>query len=144
MPSRADIVTEARTWIGTPYRHQASRKDAGADCLGLLRGVWRAFYGPERIPVPPYTPNWAEEAKRETLFEAAREHLNEIDRGAARAGDVILIRVRDRGPAKHAAIVTGNVRILHAYDGHAVAETALPAAWRRRIAFAFEFPDVTD
>ena len=35
------IVTEARRWIGTPYRHQAATRGAGTDCLGLIRGVWR-------------------------------------------------------------------------------------------------------
>ena len=42
---RAAIVAEARGWIGTPYRHQASLKGVGADCIGLVRGVWRAFHG---------------------------------------------------------------------------------------------------
>ena len=36
------IVREARSWIGTPYRHQGALKHAGADCLGLIRGVYRA------------------------------------------------------------------------------------------------------
>ena len=35
------LVAAARGWIGTPYVHQASCKGAGADCLGLVRGVWR-------------------------------------------------------------------------------------------------------
>ena len=39
--TRAAIVAEARAWIGTPYRHQASLKGIGCDCLGLLRGIWR-------------------------------------------------------------------------------------------------------
>ena len=37
------IVEIARSWIGTPYEHQASCAGAGADCLGLLRGIWRAL-----------------------------------------------------------------------------------------------------
>lgn len=32
-------VLVARTWIGTPYVHQGSAQGAGADCLGLVRGV---------------------------------------------------------------------------------------------------------
>ena len=39
---------------------------------------------------------------------------------------------------------SGPDAIIHAYDRHAVAENALPVAWRRRIAYAFQFPDVTD
>jgi NlpC/P60 family putative phage cell wall peptidase len=148
--SRAAILAEARSWIGTPYRHQASLKGAGADCLGLIRGVYRVFCGPEKEPITPYSPNWAEETGQETLRDAARRHLVEIDTTPFRDGephkvvDVILIRVRDHGPAKHAAIVSGPDTIIHAYDRHAVAENALPAAWRRRIAYAFRFPGVTD
>ena len=44
---RNDIVAETRGWIGTPYRHQASLKGVGCDCLGLVRGVWRACVGDE-------------------------------------------------------------------------------------------------
>lgn len=98
----------------------------------------------------PYSPNWAEETGQETLRDAARRHLVEIaaapfrDGALLNDGDVILIRVKDRGPAKHAAIVSGPDSIIHAYDRHAVAENVLPAAWRRRIAYAFRFPGVTD
>jgi NlpC/P60 family putative phage cell wall peptidase len=40
--TRIRIGAEARAWIGTPDRHQASLKGMGCDCLGLVRGVWRA------------------------------------------------------------------------------------------------------
>ncbi|MFL5163197.1 MAG: peptidase P60, partial [Microvirga sp.] len=47
MPQSHLILAEARSWIGTPYRHQASLKGIGCDCLGLLRGVWRGVMGRE-------------------------------------------------------------------------------------------------
>ena len=93
--TRAAIVAEARSWIGTPYRHQGSLKGAGCDCLGLIRGVYRVFYGPEKEPITPYSPYWAEESGEETLRDAARRHLVEIDAAPLRdgaplhAGDVI-------------------------------------------------------
>jgi len=34
--------------------------------------------------------------------------------------------------------------MVHAHDGAAVAEVALAPWWRRRIAYAFRFPGVTD
>jgi cell wall-associated NlpC family hydrolase len=43
--TRARVVALARTWLGTPYHHQASLRGAGADCLGLLRGVYAELYG---------------------------------------------------------------------------------------------------
>ena len=35
------VLAEARSWLGTPYRHQGGRKGVGCDCLGLVRGVWK-------------------------------------------------------------------------------------------------------
>lgn len=55
--TRAAIVAEARGWIGTPYRHQASLKGVGCDCLGLVRGVWRNCIGDEPETPPPYAPD---------------------------------------------------------------------------------------
>ena len=55
--SRADIVRAAGDWLGTPYRHQASVRGVGCDCLGLIRGVWRECIGPEPEPVPQPQPD---------------------------------------------------------------------------------------
>ncbi|RVU21776.1 DUF6950 family protein [Methylobacterium oryzihabitans] len=141
-PCAARIVAAARCWLGTPYRHQASLRGAGCDCLGLLRGVWRDLYGAEPEVPPPYSPAWAEEHGAETLRDAARRHLVEIDPAEAAAGDVVLFRWRDGVPAKHCAILAGPGRMIHAYDGHAVVESAIPRAWARRIAWAFRFPEL--
>lgn len=43
MPIRQTIIAEARSWIGTPFRHQGRRKGQGVDCLGLLAGVAAAL-----------------------------------------------------------------------------------------------------
>ncbi len=82
--SRSDIVAEALSWVGTPYRHQASLKGVGCDCLGLIRGVWRDLYGAEPEAAPAYTPDWAEAKGGETLAAAARRHLIEIAAGRCR------------------------------------------------------------
>ena len=76
-PEAADF---ARDWIGTPYRHQASCAGAGADCLGLIRGVWRQLYGHEPAAVPAYTPDWSEAQRDERLWRAAALHLAELNR----------------------------------------------------------------
>ena len=142
--ARADIVAEARDWIGTPYRHQASLKGVGCDCLGLVRGVWRGVVGPEPERPPPYAPDWAEAHGRETLAQAAGRHLIPIECDAFGPGDVLLFRWRAGMPAKHAAIVTTDGMMVHAHDGAAVAEVALAPWWRRRLAYAFRFPAVVD
>jgi NlpC/P60 family putative phage cell wall peptidase len=142
MPDRTAIVAAARSWIGTPYRHQASLRGIGCDCLGLVRGVWRELIGPEPTFVPPYTPDWAEAHGHETLAEAARSHLAEITPADATAGDIVLFRWREGFPAKHCAILTGPQTLIHAHDGAAVAEAHFAPWWQRRIAYAFAFPGV--
>jgi NlpC/P60 family putative phage cell wall peptidase len=139
-PARAHIIAEARAWIGTPYQHQASLKGVGCDCLGLIRGVWRALYGEEPERAPPYARDWAEVATNEPLAEAGLRHLMPVAANAFAPGDVLLFRWRAGMVAKHAAIVTASDTMIHAHDGAAVAEVALAPWWRRRIAYAFAFP----
>lgn len=136
------IVAEARSWIGTPYRHQGSLKGVGCDCLGLVRGVWRALYGAEPEAVPPYARDWAEAATSEPLAEAGFRNLAAVEFARIAPGDVLLFRWRAGMVAKHAAIVSAPDRMIHAHDGAAVAEVALAPWWRRRMAYAFRFPDV--
>src|SRR5215813_336052 len=103
-PTRTRIVAEARAFIGTPYRHQGSLRDVGCDCLGLVRGVWRAVMGDEPEAVPAYAPDWAEASGIEALAAAAARHLVRLDDPKDFApGDVILFRWRQNLPAKHAA-----------------------------------------
>lgn len=133
------VVAEARSWVGTPYRHQASLKGVGCDCLGLLRGVWRGVMGAEPELPPPYSPDWAE-AGADTLLAAARRHLIESDCRSIAPGHVLLFRWRDQLPAKHCAIATSEDTMVHAHDGACVAEVSFRPWWRRHLAYAFRFP----
>jgi NlpC/P60 family putative phage cell wall peptidase len=137
------IVVEARAWIGTPYRHQASAKGAGTDCLGLLRGVWRAVHGAEPVLVPPYSADWSEVSGQEALLAAAREWLVEKPRASEAAGDVLLFRMRHGCVAKHlgiAAELGAAPTFVHAYTGHGVIESPLSEPWHRRIVARFRLP----
>jgi NlpC/P60 family putative phage cell wall peptidase len=138
---RARIVALARGWLGTPYHHQASVPGVGCDCLGLVRGVWRSLYGGEPEAMPAYSRDWAEASGVETMLAAARRHFRELALAEAGAGDVLVFRFRPGAVAKHAAILTGPSRMIHACEGAPVCEVALVPWWRRRIAGAFAFPD---
>lgn len=138
------VVSEARRWIGTPYQHQASCIGAGADCLGLIRGVWRALYGCEPETVAAYTPDWAEVTGDEVMLTRAAAHCAPVAMPDMRAGDLLVFRMRRTAVAKHLGILAGApgaASFIHAYSGRAVAESALGPAWHRRIAGVFRFPD---
>ena len=137
-------VVAARCWLGTPYRHQASVKGVGADCLGLVRGVWREVVGEEPEAVAPYSADWAEVGGRETLLEAAGRWLMAVPVEAMRAGDVLLFRMSPGAAAKHCAILSHvgepEPRMTHAYWGRAVVESWMGTWWRRRLVAVFRFP----
>jgi NlpC/P60 family putative phage cell wall peptidase len=141
------IVARARAWIGTPYRHQASCRGAGTDCLGLLRGLWRETIGAEPEAVPAYTADWSEPARSEDLLAAAARHLVAIAAEEARPGDVLVLRMREGGVAKHVGILArsqrGDATLIHAYSGHGVVESPLTPAWARRVAGLYRFPGRT-
>lgn len=137
------VVAVARGWIGTPYLHQASLRGAGADCLGLLRGVWREVVGPEPEAVPSYTPDWSEAGQREDLWHAAERWLRPAR--AAGPGQVLLFRMREGMVAKHLGISAeegGMPSFVHAYCGHGVVESPLSDPWARRIVGRFDFPSM--
>jgi NlpC/P60 family putative phage cell wall peptidase len=139
-----EIVGLARGWIGTPYVHQQSVQGAGCDCLGLVRGLWRALYGAEPEEIPPYSPDWAEPQRDEALWRAARRHLLEKPVAARAPGDVILFRMRAGSVAKHMGIVGQGAQapsFIHAYSGHGVVESPLSPPWARRVVACFAFPE---
>ncbi|WP_394152555.1 NlpC/P60 family protein [Loktanella salsilacus] len=138
------VVAEARRWIGTPYVHQASSFQAGCDCLGLIRGVWRHLYGAEPERLPHYTLDWAEPQGEEVLLHAARRHLRPAQADRLAPGQVLLFRMRQGAVAKHLGIVSAAgaaPAFIHAYTRHGVVESPLPDPWVRRIVARFEFQE---
>ncbi|MEZ5923917.1 MAG: NlpC/P60 family protein [Hyphomicrobiaceae bacterium] len=141
---RRDIVRIARSWIGTPYHHQASLKGSGADCIGLVRGIWRELFGREPEVPPAYSGDWSEATGQETMLAVASRHLVPVPVELIRQGDVLVFRLRAGAVAKHVAIVSDLGRMIHAQEGVPVAEVNIGPGWRRHVAGAFSFPDVID
>lgn len=135
-----DIVALARGWIGTPYHHRACVRGVGADCLGLIRGIWQAQYGPEPEPLPPYSPGWAEAGRNERLWQALTRHLH--PQSAAQDGQVLLFRLQPGAMAKHLGIQTqAGSDFIHACPRAGVIEAPLSQPWKRRIVARFAFPE---
>ncbi len=140
MPTADNIIDEAHRWLGTPYRHQASVCGVGADCLGLVRGVYRELYGQEVELPPPYA-RYGQRGDAELLYAAALRHLtpvNEIEPAC-----VLLFRLRRRRPARHIAIYTGAGRMVHAMTGVGVCELDYHDRWQRYCIARFSFPQVS-
>src|SRR3546814_9052433 len=110
------IVELTQGWIGTPYRHQGATRGVGCDCIGLISGVWREFYGRETEVVPAYALDyaldWAERSGEERLLDAARQLFGPaLPIGEAEPGDLLLFRWRADCAAKHAGIDRKSTRL---------------------------------
>jgi NlpC/P60 family putative phage cell wall peptidase len=140
---RNQIVAEARSWLGTPYHHQAALKGIGCDCIGLLRGIFAAFGGTVDLPAD-YSPSWHVHRAEERLRDGLRRYGQEVPLLSARPGDILLFGI-GKGPAAHGAVLVEDSVIIHAYAeaGVVIASrlTGRWLAWRRA---AFVFPGVED
>ena len=139
--SREYIVDITRQWIGTPYHHQAYLKGVGADCLGLMRGVYIELEGKDPEPPPRYSPSWGEASDKELLLGAAQRYLKKRKYKQPRLGDVLVFRIKNAHSAKHCAIVSGPNSMIHAVSKRSVLETDI-GAWSSKIAGVFSFPGV--
>jgi NlpC/P60 family putative phage cell wall peptidase len=87
-----------------------------------------------------YSRDWGETGPREVLADGARRMMTEMEAAAAGPSALVLFRMRPRAIAKHVGILTEPGSFLHAYERLGVIEEPLTSSWRRRIAFAFLFP----
>lgn len=149
MATRADIVEEARSWIGTPFHHQASLKGVGVDCVGLIRGIMVAknnmpedfskwpsaydFLGYDRVP----------DGKK--MMEACNLYLTVISKEDMQPGDIVLVSF-DKHP-QHVGVLGdyrhGGLSIIHASgDSGKVIETRLMFSGYMKFVAAYAFPEV--
>lgn len=155
MPTRAQIVATARSFIGVPFLHQGRSKQFGIDCIGLpiMVGV-ELGYGVrmETMGMPVRRCNYSQWPQDCEVLFGMRHWLREIPLGSERPGDVLCLwqaPTRVTPPvACHAAIVTdlpSGLGMIHAYSPNKkVIEHGLDVAWQCKIAGVFLFPDVED
>lgn len=142
MITRADIVAEARTWIGTRWQHQGCVKNVGVDCVGLIGGVALALGLPGATAWRD-APEWHQYGRKpdpERLLAGCDALMDRIQLDEAGSGDVLVLQF-NAGP-QHFAIVSHDdpPSIIHALaQARKVAEARLDDTWRRRIVRAYRY-----
>lgn len=131
-----DLVREARSWIGTPYVAQAAMKGVGADCVGLIIGVWKACgLIPQDYSPGAYEENDAGKLVTELVSlgfsEVAGNRLEACSTGCVLVLELPMAR-------RHCAIVSevdgDRVSIVHVYGRkRGVTEHVMDAAWWKRV-----------
>jgi NlpC/P60 family putative phage cell wall peptidase len=135
MPTKTEIVAEAKTWIGTPFKHQGRVKGLGVDCVGLIIGIAHAF----TLTDFDYTA-YSRTPDGITMQRLLNQHLQAIPIHTAMAGDILLMRF-DAQP-QHVGILS-EYGIIHAYaQVRRCIEHRLDAVWRARVVCAYAYPGV--
>ncbi|MCF6322358.1 MAG: NlpC/P60 family protein [Rhizobiaceae bacterium] len=138
------IVGIARQWLNTPYVHQASQKNVGCDCLGLVRGIWREIVGDEPQSTPNYSPDWGEVGGEEILAGVVGRYFQKSKSNIPQPGNLLLFRWRETSVVKHLGIMAPDNRFIHAYEKAGVVESSLVHDWQKRIAGIYIFPGIID
>ena len=115
----AAVVAEARTWLRTPYHHEADIKGVGVDCAMILV---RVFAAPTVALIPadfdprPYSQDWMLHREEEKYLGWLSLFADRVDEETDRIapGDVPIWRFGRT--FSHAGIATDDVDgIIHAY-----------------------------
>ncbi len=112
---RAAVLAEARSWIGTPYRHMGRAKGprGGVDCAQL---VWAVFHNcglTPFLPLEPYAQDFFLHRDVERYLAIVLRRALEVE--YPRPGDLVLFRIGRL--YAHGAIVDspGWPTIIHAW-----------------------------
>ncbi len=106
----ADVVREAREWLGTPFHWQASVKGAGCDCKGLVSGVARELGLPEAQSLYAGIGDYSEKVPLTLLRRGLAATLLAVDEPMP--GDVLLLKAS--GKPQHLGIFTGD-EVIHCW-----------------------------
>lgn len=151
MTTRAEVVAEARKWVGTKFMHQQSQRGVGTDCVGLIRGVslelgLRADLTPAEIDrANVYLSGYPLYAHSGIFRKACNEFLVPISKASIQIGDLVLMSFVN-GEPQHLGIVCdyphGGFSVVHALGPQApnkVIEHRLDDRWFGRIVEAYSF-----
>jgi cell wall-associated NlpC family hydrolase len=110
------VVSEAMTWLNTPYHHQGRIKGAGTDCAMLLCEVYETVGLIPHIDPRPYPPDWHLHRSEERYLRWIEDYADKVDNPLP--GDVALYQFGRT--ISHGAIVVSWPTIIHAYRGEGV------------------------
>ena len=108
------VAHEAISWIGTPFRHNQSCKGHGADCVGLVYGVFKSLGCiPASFQPEPYSQQWHMHKNEELLINQALAFGCVDKTGEPLAGDLLFFQYGR--VCSHIGICIGGGEMVHAF-----------------------------
>ena len=117
---RQALVTEALSWIGTPYDHGQMVKGAGCDCGTFMLGVLRYCGLALSVEIDRYVHDWFCHTKDQRYLRDMMRNAKKVAEAIsyetlmARPGDLVLTRSVNSPVYNHGGIVVAWPKIVHA------------------------------
>ena len=137
----AGLGAEARAWIGTPFAAKAMVKGAGADCVGLVAGIYMATGFMKSFTPGLYALDEGVNAAESKLLAwfVGRLDFESVGAEVTRLspGDAIIFRIGGR-VEYHAGLMLANGDFIHVLPKRAAIISNLRESfYRRRITAIF-------
>jgi cell wall-associated NlpC family hydrolase len=135
----AELIEQARGWIGVPFRHQG-RNRLGVDCAGLLVALLQSC---GRLPADFRAPERYARRPNGELLAVVERYCERTQQDPARVpGAIVLIRWPGDTQPSHVALSTGST-LIHAYmRARRVIEAGYRGPWVRDTHSAWLIPGI--
>jgi cell wall-associated NlpC family hydrolase len=131
--TRQDVVTEALSWVGTPYHHAAAIKGVGVDCAMLVKQVFEACELIPSFEVASYVHDWHLNRSEELYLKQVEAYADEISSDLVLPGDLAVVKFARA--FSHGAVCIGGGQVVHAYIHRPVEVGQLKDFGNREIRF---------
>lgn len=108
---RQRIIDEAKTWLRTPWHHNARVKGAGVDCGQLIIACYIDAGLVPHFETGDYSPDWMLHQSEERYLGWVEKYLDPVD--TPRPGDVCAWRFGHC--FSHGAVVLDWPNVIHAF-----------------------------
>ena len=136
---RETVVGEARSWLGTPFKHQACVRGCGVGCGTFLIAVYSSvgIKTPAIDSLPFFTEQWHLHEREERYLAILEQFARYVESPVA--GDIAVFKMGR--VYSHSAIVIDWPTVIHAHwkGGVEIADASKPPLKDRPIRFMTPF-----
>jgi cell wall-associated NlpC family hydrolase len=127
------ILTSARQWIGTPWRHNQKCKGHGVDCVRFIEAVFKDDLGYQFGNIDKYARIPEDDAL--LMFLEDNGLLKQIPLTDIQSGDLLLFRL---GEIPYHLGISNGTGMIHADSNHGVIEVDSLGRMEKRLIASFQ------
>lgn len=115
------IITEAKSWKGTKWKHNVSRKGFGTDCVQFIISIGKEFdWIPKEYSTGVYRKDYFLHNSKSILLQEIEKFCYRVTVNQCKIGDIFIYEYGKT--ATHAGIYIGNNMIIHSHIKQGVIE----------------------